>query len=116
MSDPDAAAPLDFDRLVRNLGADESAARRVLALFRDQVPRSLAALEQGLAEGDARAVERSAHQVKGALCWIAADDASQAAAALETLAREADLSAAGPSLARLRAAVDVVLAAIQRLD
>lgn len=106
---------LDFARLVRNLGDDEAAARRLLALFEDQAPRLLAGVEQGLAAGDARGVERHAHQLKGALRWIAAEQASQAAAEVEALARERSLGSVAETLPPLRAAVERVLASIHAL-
>jgi HPt (histidine-containing phosphotransfer) domain-containing protein/CheY-like chemotaxis protein len=103
---------LDYRRLVRNLGDDESAARAVLGAFVGQADASLAALRAASTSADWPAVERLAHRLKGSLLWIAAERAARVAGTLESRARAKDAAGSRTALESLeRELIGVVAAA-----
>jgi HPt (histidine-containing phosphotransfer) domain-containing protein len=62
-------------------------------IFLKESPRLMEKLRQGMASGDAEAVQRAAHSLKGEVGYLAAAGATQAARHLEDMGRERDLSA-----------------------
>ena len=59
----------------------------LVEIFRGDLPRYLAELEQAVQAGDAQAVARTAHTLKGMLSNLAAVQAAAAAAELEELGK-----------------------------
>jgi HPt (histidine-containing phosphotransfer) domain-containing protein/CheY-like chemotaxis protein len=107
-----SGAPLDYRRLVRNLGDDESAARAVLATFVGQADASLAALREAGASADWPALERLAHRLKGSLLWIGAEAAAAAAGTLESRAKAREAAGSRAALESVeREVAGVVVAA-----
>src|SRR5262249_61999544 len=64
--------------------------------------------------GDPRAVEQAAHKFRGALAWITADGAAQAASRLEKLGASGDLSGAAAAVEDLERGVRAVREEILR--
>jgi HPt (histidine-containing phosphotransfer) domain-containing protein len=71
----------------------------------DESPRLLQKIEQALAEGDAAALERAAHSLKGQIRCLSAPEAQSAAEKLEEKARLRNFPAAAEALAELDAAM-----------
>jgi len=102
----DAAEPasnevLDYDALLAHVEGDTILLAELVKIFEDELPRLLAALRQAAAEGDARALERAAHTLKGTLSSFAAPAATAAARQLELVSRAGDLNAAAKACAAL---------------
>ena len=85
---------LDEAALLALVGGDEELMREIIALYLVEYPRLLRDIRAAAASGDARALELSAHALKGSVGNMAASRASEAARELETLARADQLPAA----------------------
>lgn len=96
-----AIALFDFTELLRSLGGDRRALRKLARLFLEDSPRQLEALREALTQGDTCALEHVAHRVKGTAGYFAANSTFAAAARLEAIARSRDLGGAGAACAEL---------------
>ena len=97
MTDPvfDASALLDL------VGGDEDLKREIIALYLAEYPRLLAGIRAAATSGDARALQFSAHALKGSVGNMAATRAYAAAEELETLARAEQIPEARTAVATL---------------
>jgi len=96
---------MDFSRLQEFKEFDDedlSMTREVLTLFLGDAPVRLQAIEAALAAGDAQALGRAAHALKGAASNIGAVALQQGCSHLEELARAGIPADAGQRLQRLR--------------
>ncbi|MBY0507797.1 MAG: Hpt domain-containing protein [Bryobacteraceae bacterium] len=99
------------------VGGDQELLEEVAQLFLEDYPNSIAEIEQALANGDPRGVERGAHSLKGAVSNFGADSVVETALALELAGRQGDLSTAPEQFIRLNerlSALHEELAAICR--
>lgn len=92
---------LDLEAALQRAGGDRALLGELATLFREAAPRHLAALEAGLASGDADLVVRSAHALQGAAATLAAEGLQERAAAVEGRARAGDLAGARAAAAVL---------------
>ncbi len=76
------------------LGGDEDLLRELCHIYLEESPKLLEKLRQGVVDGDAEAVRRAAHSIKGEVGYLGAEKASQAARQLENMGRDQDLSQA----------------------
>lgn len=106
-------APFDRNTVLENLGGDESLLAEVSGIFIADWPENLARLRAAVAAGDAEAVRRAAHAVKGAAGNFSAERAVQAARTLEFAGRDGDLSQAPQLLDETVAAVEALVAALK---
>ncbi len=106
------AGALDLARLQAQLGNDPEGVALVLGTFEAQAPDYLARLREGVDAGDCRAVEQAAHKLKGALLWITADGAAEAASLLEQRGASGDLTEAAGVVAELERRLQAVREAI----
>ena len=81
------AARLDVSDLLGRVENDRELLGELVEIFRGDLPRYLAELEQAVQAGDAQAVARTAHTLKGMLSNLAAVQAAAAAAELEELGK-----------------------------
>jgi PAS domain S-box-containing protein len=107
---PPPPGPLDPARLAQ---LRPGVAAQVAAMFRHDAPRRLLALRGAVERGDAAAVARLAHALKGEAGTIGAPILQQLAADLERLARSGALAGAAALLEQLDAACGPVLAALE---
>jgi HPt (histidine-containing phosphotransfer) domain-containing protein len=108
------AGTLDLPRLQEQLGNDPEGVALVFETFVAQAPDYLARLRKGVDTRDCRAVEQAAHKLKGALLWITADGAAEAASLLERLGASGDLTEAAEAVADLEGRLQAVREAIAR--
>ena len=85
---------IDFDALVASLDGDEAFAYELLDSFSDTYPQYVEELTDRLADGDAEGARDAAHQLKGSLHAVRADEPASLAEAIELAARDGDLSRA----------------------
>ena len=103
----------------RRLDLDAGESRRVGALinlcqiFLEESPKTLRNLRQALAEGDAGAVMRAAHSLKGEVGYLGAGVASQAARKLEDMARENKLTGAPETMTVLEREISALYFAMK---
>jgi CheY-like chemotaxis protein/HPt (histidine-containing phosphotransfer) domain-containing protein len=108
--------PIRFqpERLLRSLGGDEVALRRLVRIYLDTTPPLLAKLDSSLEQKDTAAFLHAAHTLKGSLQQLEATEAAAIAAELEAQARTGDLAATEPRLAELHRRVESLQRAAQR--
>jgi CheY-like chemotaxis protein len=78
--------PLDWAALLVSIDGDLVAAREFAILFADMGEKSMHALMSALDSGDVSAVQRSAHEIKGACANLKANQAAKIAEQLELAA------------------------------
>ena len=80
-------APMDFDRAVEEFEGDEEFLLYVLSEFLKECRHRLETIRKALREGDAEAVARDAHAVKGGAANLTANDLAGTALELEKLGK-----------------------------
>jgi two-component system, sensor histidine kinase and response regulator len=108
-------AILDRAAALSRVGGDTDLLREMAQLFLEEYPRSLSDVRLAVRARDARAVERSAHSLKGSVGNFAADAAFQAAFRLEMLGRVGDMSNVDSHLAQLERALSELRPALVAL-
>jgi signal transduction histidine kinase/DNA-binding response OmpR family regulator/HPt (histidine-containing phosphotransfer) domain-containing protein len=114
IASPDRVEQVDMAALLSQVENDWDLLGELIELFLDSSPRLLAEAEAGLARHDAQTIERAAHALKGAMQNMGAVPAVQAAADLEEIGRNGDLSHAQESLARLKQEFDCLVVALEQ--
>ena len=94
--------PLDWNALRENCAGDESLVNEVLDLFRAEADSLVSDVGAAITKGDAIAVKRAAHRLKGALVSLGAKPATEGARALEISGGAGDLSTAAALYANLQ--------------
>jgi signal transduction histidine kinase/HPt (histidine-containing phosphotransfer) domain-containing protein len=109
---PDAAtAPMPVGQPPR-VRIDETLQRELIRLFLEEADNRVDHLADAARRGDAEALSRSAHQLKGIAGTAGAAEVAQTAAALEAAARTGDVAGAAALVDRLRESV----ARVRRVD
>jgi HPt (histidine-containing phosphotransfer) domain-containing protein/PAS domain-containing protein len=108
-------AALDRAALLERLGGDAELVREVAELYLHESPRLLGAARAALAGGDAPALARAAHSLKGTLTTLAAPRASTAALRLEQLGARGDLAGAAAALPELERCLEELGAGLDAL-
>jgi CheY-like chemotaxis protein len=103
-------APFDRAVALDSTGGDESLFAEIAAIYLEESPQQLA--EIGAALGDAAALARAAHVLKGAAASFSADAVVEACDSLEAMGRDGDLSLAEATFARLQLATTCFGAAL----
>jgi len=98
---PRPTEALDCGALLARVEGDAELLSRVVELFLEDCPRLLKAVREAVARGDAKALERAAHTLKGSLCNFSARKAEETARKLEQMGREGILAQAQEALAAL---------------
>ncbi len=99
-------ANLDRAIALEHVGGDEGLLQDIAALFLDEYPKTMAEIRVALEKGDARALERGAHSLKGSVGNFGAATAFQAALRLEMIGRSRNLTGADQAFADLVGALD----------
>ena len=105
-------AALDHVALLQQVGGDEGLLAELVTVFRADSARLREEIAAALGRGDARAVERAAHTLKGLVRFFGASAAAEEALRLERMGRAGDLAGGREALARLTAEGDRLLAAL----
>ncbi len=102
-----AAAPdhggVDPEVMAR-VGSDPEVLREIIQLFIEDCPKQLEAIQLGLQAGDAKAVYRAAHTLKGSVGNFQAQEIVALLQRLEARAREGDLATCGKVYEQIDAA------------
>jgi PAS domain S-box-containing protein len=105
----------DFNRaeLLERLGGNSRVLDEVVGMFLTESPRLLGGVREALDRGDARALVRAAHTLKGTVGSLAAPIAAVAAYRLEERARAGDLTGAAATFAELEGKIQRLELALQ---
>ena len=98
----EALAVLDRETAIGRASGDRALLAELTGIFLEETPETLSKILQALETGDAKAVERLAHRLKGALLTLAAPAAAKAALHLETAAGGGPEDASRQAFDRLR--------------
>jgi len=96
----------DYAAILGAFDGDIELMAEIAGVFLKNCPQLLAEVRAAIAEGDSRALNRSAHSLKGSISNFAVPDAYQAALRLETMGRDGDLSQAEDAFRSLAAEID----------
>lgn len=99
---------MDKATVLDRVEGDVELLKELVDLFRDDSARLLRELHAALDQGDARALERSAHALKGSVGNFCASSAWEAALNLETLARSGVIVGAEEALHALDREVEAL--------
>jgi HPt (histidine-containing phosphotransfer) domain-containing protein len=105
-----ADVPVEIESLLARCMGDKDFTAEMLELFRQQATAHVAELDRLQALGDAAAMTKPAHGLKGSAANLSAMKLTELTAALETAGKSADLAAATELLPQVRAEFDRVLA------
>ena len=110
-----ALPPSVFDRQIAlaRVGDDEDLLRELTEVFLDGVSGWLNDLHQAAARGDAIALRRAGHTIKGAVGYFGADAAVAAAVRVEGLAHAGDLAGATAAVPELEHTLDRLTTALR---
>ncbi len=104
-----ATAPIDVPSLLRRCRGKSDLIERLLNKFSETARVQLIELREGLSAANWELVSRVAHTIKGSSANLSADQVSTAAAELEKLGHQQELSAAMESLGRLESQIQECL-------
>jgi two-component system sensor histidine kinase/response regulator len=103
--EPDHAV-VDYDALVDRCMGNVPLTERLVAKFRIQAEADLNALRDAIASGDKDTTAFHAHRMKGAAANLSAEAIRSAAAAIESKAKNDDMSGAAEAFVSLDAEID----------
>jgi len=106
---------LDRAEALARVGGDLELLKEIAALFLEDYPRSLDEIHRALASGDAKALENSAHGLKGSVANFGARAAVDAAFQLEQLGRAHKLDQVPQALAALEQSLSALQAELSSL-
>jgi two-component system sensor histidine kinase/response regulator len=100
---------------LERVGGDEELLFEVVEIFINEAPKALTRLRQALSRGDAEAVERVAHGLKGEIGYLGIRALSQQTRELEEAGRRRDMASAEPLVASLEAEIPYVVSAVRQV-
>ncbi len=112
------AAPSSFDpvTILRNIGGDEELLQQLLAMFLARSPGMLRQIADAIAARDARALEHTAHALKGTSGNLCAGAVVSVAGQLEAMGRMGQVVEAARVMVQLQQAVSRMTHDIQQLQ
>jgi len=110
-----ATPPFDQAAFLRTLRGDAALAAALATLFLSECPGQLEAVRRAVAAGDAKALEQSAHLLRGSVGNFVASEATAAAGRLEAFGRTGDLSQAAGAPRALEAALERLTPALREI-
>jgi len=113
--DDPVEAPIDPVKMLNRLGGDRDLVRDVIGVFASECPKRLAAIQAAVDSQNAEQIRFAAHALKGMAGNISARAVAEAAARLETLARDRALDQVPAARHRLEAATRDLMQALETL-
>ncbi len=106
-------APWSKSEVLDRLGEDEDLLRELCGIFLNESAKLLEKLRQAIADGEAEAVMRAAHSLKGEVSYLSAPAATEAARRLEDMGHKHDIARAPEAFALLERELECLCRAIQ---
>ena len=91
-SDEESSPGIDWPKALNHLGGNEDMLRHLAGIFAEDCERMLTELHSAIAKGDAEAIGRTAHSIKGSVTYFGMDDVRQWAEMIEKESSENDIS------------------------
>jgi len=95
-------APIDIETALLRFDGDKDFFKGMLQDFLDYTPKQLQILDEAVEKGDAKAVEKEAHSLKGVAGNLGAKHLADLALKLELIGRTGDLAGAKEMICNLR--------------
>jgi HPt (histidine-containing phosphotransfer) domain-containing protein len=108
-------SPIDEEALLDLVDGDRHFLASLVETFRTDCASYLDAIREAVEAGDAEALCRQAHGLKGAAANMQAEAVQRAAQQLEELGRAEDLEQASEALDQLEGAVDRIMPVLKAL-
>ncbi len=105
-SSPGPAPAFNLDEALQRVDGDRDLLAEIAGIFLSDSPAMVADVLAAVAAGDAAAVSRTAHRLKGSILTFGAPAAAAAALSLEKNGRAGDLTTAQADVERLAAEID----------
>ena len=96
---------VDWDEALKGLSGNRALLKDIIHVFLDDSPRFLSAIRDSITNSDARALERAAHGMKGAMLFLNARSPCDCAQSLENAGALGDLSGVQKTFDHLEAHV-----------
>jgi len=96
-----AGEPLDTTKILERIGGDRELLRELAGLFVGDCPRMLSDIQDAVRDGNADALQKAAHALKGSVGNFTAEAAVQVAFRLEMMGRNQDMTDAAQALKEL---------------
>jgi CheY-like chemotaxis protein len=106
--DAEPIGSVNLEALLQRVDGDRGFIGELAEIFREDYPRHLKALRDGVISSDSERVRGEAHALKGALSNLSATQACLLAASLETKAKSGDLAGAVRTLDELERELELV--------
>jgi HPt (histidine-containing phosphotransfer) domain-containing protein len=106
---------IDHAALLAGVDGDRRLLREFVRLFLADCPQRLAEIKEAIRRGDAEALGRAAHTLKGSVGNFAAQKAFAASQRLEKMSRDGDLDHAGEACVTLESELEVLGDELRRL-
>lgn len=103
---------LDWERALENADGSEELLLELAGLFIEECPEMMRQVRAAIDAGDALALQRTAHSLKGSARIFAMGSATEAAHRLELMGAAGDLSGADDGWGALRLEIDRLTAAL----
>ncbi len=100
---------IDWGVAMASVQGDEDLLREIIEAFLEEAPKQVAALDQGMAAGDAVVVRRAAHTIKGASRYFGVQGIVDRALRVETLASNGELAGTQAAIADLKAELERIV-------
>jgi PAS domain S-box-containing protein len=113
MNEPNQELSFDPSVALKRVDGDRELLREVVSLFLEDTPRLLAEVRNAIQLGDGKALERSAHTLKGSVGNFGARTASEAAFSLEQMGRNGDFARASEVFTQLERQVSLLIPALE---
>nr|WP_320017425.1 response regulator [uncultured Desulfobacter sp.] len=112
----DSTGILELKKALELVSGDQSVFREISGYFVENAPKYLVPVKEALASGDADALERTAHALKGSLSNFCAKPAVDAAFMLEQAGRNKELDAAQNHLPVLEKCIDQLVSKLAQIN
>jgi len=89
--DGETTDTFDLEKVLERVGGDLALVKEVAQVFLEDCPTAMSKIKEAIDDGDAEALERAAHSLKGSVGNFNAKGAFEAALKLENMGREKDL-------------------------
>ncbi len=109
--------PSSWDPLnaLERVDGDEALLRELIQIFLEESPKQVEKLTHAIETGDAAAIERTAHSLKGELKYLGLAQAAEQAWEFERVGRAGDLQVAANLLHSFKSEIRTVTAAMRRV-
>jgi len=110
----DATPVFDIEAALNHVEGDRDLLAEIVAMFRDSCPEQMAQMQDAIKQGDADALQRAAHKLKGAASSIGAMGVRASALELEHIARNNKLNLANQAWQALDEHIEILNALLVR--